>query len=564
MYDDRQQVSYADTFIFKFSNLGAPLSVNNWLSLCSGEPMLSRLSLTVLMFLLSGSSVAAYAQSQQPPPPSPDQPYTIQTISRVVLTDVTVTDGKGNPVHGLPKSAFQIFDNNKTETIASFEEHSGTAAAAPIETTVGAKGTYSNEYIEHLPPVLSVVIIDIANLSIPDQMYLNYELTKFFEKQPIGQPLAIYLRAGNGCFLLQNFTSDSALLLAAVHKAIPRIPPTGREYLSDIDTLNQIAGYLSQLPGRKNVLWFSGGSTAYLREDADLYDDPQRWRNLYDELEQERIAVYPIDARGLTMYSGRLMWAQHAEVNETALATGGQAFYNNNGLKEIAGHVLDSDGSFYTLTYTPHDFHFDNKWHKVSVKLNVDGYQLSYRRGYFADGSPGGAAQPEKTRARTRLMANGEKVQLPEMRSTPIIFQARVLPASDPAVASSPPLGTTIQAPAPKKGAVPYSVRYALPVDALTKQTIDGKPQVTFGVAAIVLNRDGRAVDSHAEKVTVTLNGEVIRAHPDIALALDQRLNLKKDDEYLYLAVWDMTSGRLGTLQVPVQVPKPGKATASN
>jgi VWFA-related protein len=562
MNDDRQRVSHAEVQQLTDRLFRQPMLHIS----VPGEPMLSRFWLTVLFLVAPGSFLAA-AQSQsqnqaQSSQPATSQPYTIRTISRVVLTDVTVTDSKGNPVHALPESAFQIFDNKKPQAIGSFEEHSGTPAMATMEPVIAAKGVYSNDYLEHLPPVLSVVIIDIANLSITDQMYLNYELTKFF-KDPPAQPLAIYLRAGNGCFLLQNFTTDRALLLAAVHKAIPRIPPTGREYLSDIDTLHQIAGYLSQLPGRKNVLWFSGGSTLYLREDADLYNDPQAWRALYDELEQERIAVYPIDARGLTTYAGRRMWAQQALMNETAMATGGQAFYNNNGLKEIASHVLNSDGSFYTLTYTPHDFHFDNKWHKVQVKLNVEGYQLSYRRGYFADGSPGGADQPQKTRARTRLLPDGEKVQLPAMRSLPIIFQARVLPASDPAVTSSP-LAGTIQAPPPKKGTVQFSIRYSLPVDALTQQTIGGGPEVTFGVAAVVLNSDGRAVDAHAERVKMTLNADAVRLHPDVPIGLDQRLNLKKNDEFLYLAVWDMTSGRLGTLQIPVQVPKPGKPVRSN
>lgn len=521
--------------------------------------MLSRWRLTVLILLLSGFPFTAPGQPQPQNQQPANQPYTIRTISRVVLTDVTVTDSKGNPVHGLPESAFQIFDNKAPQTISSFEEHSGAPApaAATMEPVAAAKGVYSNDYLLHLPPALSVVIIDIANLGITDQMYLNYELTKFFQDQPVGQPLAIYLRAGNGCFLVQNFTTDRALLLAALHKAIPRIPPTGREYLNDIDTLRQIAGYLNQLPGRKNVLWFSGGSTLYLREDVDLYNDPQAWRALYDQLEQERIAVYPIDARGLTVYTGRGMWAQQAEMNETAIATGGQAYYNSNGLKEIANHVFSTDGSFYTLTYTPHDFHFDNKWHKLQVKLNVNGYQLSYRRGYFADGSPGGAVQPEETRARTRLLANGEKLELPATRSIPIIFEARVLPVSDPAVASVP-LETMIQAPPAKKGSVPYSIRYAVPVDAFTRAGT-GNPEVTFGVAAVVLNRDGRAVDSRADQVKMTLNAETIRLHPDVPIRLDQRLNLKKDDEYLYLAVWDMTSGRLGTLQVPVQIQKPGK-----
>ena len=529
--------------------------------------MLSRLSLTVLISLLSIPFLTSQSQSQQPPPPPADQPYTIRTISRVVLTDVTVTDSKGNPVHGLLESAFQIFDNKKPQTIATFEEHSGTAGATTMEPVTAAKGVYSNDYLKHLPSVLNVIIIDIANISITDQMYLNYELTQFFKSQQPAPPLAIYLRAGNGCFLLQNFTTDRALLLAAVHKAIPRIPPTGREYLSDVDTLNQMAMYLSQLPGRKNILWFSGGSTLYLFDepDADFYLDPSAWRNLYDELEQERIAVYPIDARGLTMHSGHAMWAQHVLMDETAKATGGHAYYDNNGLKETTSHLLSSDASFYTLTYTPDDFHFDNKWHKIQVKLNVAGYQLSYRRGYFGDGSSGGAEEPQQdAKSRTRLLPSGEKVELPAMRSLPIIFQARVLPVSDPAVAAGPVISGIIQPPSPKKGAVTYSILYQLPADAFTWQMADGKQQVTLGVAAIVLNSDGRAVDSRAERVQMTTNADSLRLHPDSRLAIDQRLNLKKNDQYLYLAVWDMTSGRLGTLQVPVQVPKPGKPVHVN
>jgi VWFA-related protein len=522
--------------------------------------MLWRLSLTALVVLLSNCFLAAQSQPQSPPP---DRPYTIQTTSRVVLTDVTVTDRNGNPVRGLPESAFQIFDNSKPQTIASFEEHTSAAPAVVTEPVAAAKGVYSNDYLLHLPPALSVIIIDIANLEVADQMYLYYELTKFFKEQLLVQPLAIYLRAGNGCFLLQNFTTDRTLLLNAVHKAIPRIPPTGREYLTDIQTLYQIAGYLSQLPGRKNVLWFSGGSTFYLRDDFAMSDDPAAWRALYDLLEQSRIAVYPIDARGLmnlAIHLSSLLWAQQAEMNETARATGGQAFYNNNGLLEITSHVLASDNSFYTLTYSPHDFHFDNKWHKIRVKLNVDGYQLSYRRGYFADGSPGAAEQPQKTTVRTRLLPSGEKIELPQVRSVPIVFQARVLPASDPAVASGPPPAASAEAPPAKKGSVPYSIRYSFPVNVLTQQTVDGKPEVIFGVAAIVLNSDGRAVDRNGERVTLALNADAVRLHPDAVVVFDQRLNLRKGDQNLQLAVWDMPSGRLGTLQVPLQVSKPGKA----
>src|SRR5579862_3729899 len=181
-----QRVSHANTFILKFSNLAAALCVNQGLGSCGQVNMLSRLLLTVLMFLLSGS-LLTQAQSQPQNQSPADQPYTIQTISRVVLTDVTVTDRNGNPVHGLPKSAFEIFDNNQPQTVSTFEEHTSSAAPSVTMEPVAAKGVYSNDYLLHLPPVLSVVIIDIANLQITDQMYLNYELTKFFKEQPQGQ-----------------------------------------------------------------------------------------------------------------------------------------------------------------------------------------------------------------------------------------------------------------------------------------------------------------------------------------------------------------------------------------
>lgn len=308
--------------------------------------------------------------AQTPPDPST---YTFQADTRLVLIDVTVTDAKDNPVHDLPQFAFRVFDNNKPQLVASFEEHKGIPAATILPATT--PGVYSNDYLLHLPPILNIVLIDIANMDMADQIYLSDQLTKFLNEQPDGQPLAIYLRAGLGCFLVQNFTSDRKLLMDAVHKALPRFPPQERRYLSDFDTLYQIAFSLNRLPGRKNILWFSGGSTRFLRPDVIPLPDDSPWRDLYDELNLERIAVYPIDVRGpgMTFNPGRYSskWLQHMAMKDAAQATGGKAFYNSNGLTEITEHVVISDGSFYTLTYSPHNLDLDNNWHKI--RIEVDG-----------------------------------------------------------------------------------------------------------------------------------------------------------------------------------------------
>ena len=498
----------------------------------------------------------AQPAAQTPPNQST---YTFHANTRIVLTDVTVTDKNGNPVHGLPQSAFRVFDNKQPQVIASFEEHAGTPATTILPE--GTPGVYNNDYLLHLPPVLNIVLIDIANLDMADQMYLNYELTKFLNEQPQGQPLAIYLRAGSGCFLVQNFTSDRKLLLAALHKAIPRFLPGGRQYLTDFETLQEIATALSQLPGRKNVLWFSGGSMERtLLPDAIPLQNDVDWRDLYDELDQERIAIYPIDARGLRVIFGRAALddgMQHSIMDEQAQATGGQAFYNNNGLKEATEHFLSSDVSFYTLTYSPTDLRFDNKWHKIHVAVDGPKYNLSYRRGYFADGSLRGTEQTPKSR--TRLLANGEKIEVPQLNNRPIIFQATVLPLSDPTVEGLEKPSGSLPLPPTLKRSVPFLVRYTVPINALTVRMVDGKPQVVFGVAFIALNRVGSLEKHDAKEVTMTLREDVLRRNPNLPVTLDQQLNLAKGDQYLSLAVWDTATGRGGSIEIPLEVSKPSR-----
>jgi VWFA-related protein len=491
-----------------------------------------------LPFFLRPTQSRGQAAAQAP---ANQSTYTFHANTHVVLTDVTVTDANGNPVHGLPESAFHIFDNKQPQDIASFEEHSGLPAATILPAST--HGIY------------------IANIDMADQMYLNYQLTRFLNEQPQRQPLAIYLRAGSGCFLVQDFTSDRKLLLDAVHKSIPRFPPPGREYLSDFDTLHQMVVSLSQLPGRKNVLWFSGGSTLFLIPDAIPLQNDAAWRELYDDLDQERIAIYPIDARGLKVTFSPMMalatGQQQMMMEDEAKATGGKAFYNNNALKEITEHILDSDGSFYTLTYSPHNLHLNNKWHKVRVELSGASYHLSYRTGYFADGSIRDTDQPG--RSRTRLLVNGEKLETTDLSSHPIIFQASIHPASDPSVGNLEKPTGSLTPPSAKKGAVLFSIRYTVPIGALTIRTVNGRHQLIFGVAAVALNRDGRRVARKADQITMTLNEEVFRRSPNLPIVLDEQLNLAKDDKFLYLGVWDTSSGRFGSIEIPLEVPKPSK-----
>jgi hypothetical protein len=382
-------------------------------------------------------------------------------------------------------------------------------------------------------------------------MYLYYELTQFLNHLPPGEPLAIYMRWGTNVMLLQNFTSDRTLLLAAVHRALPRFRSPEQERLTEVELMHQVAVSLRQLPGRKNVFWFCGalGRDSFIPDPTEIiaYAD---LRPNYDELEAGRIAVYPIDARGLVVSpSGGItrLWSQHVLMNNVAEATGGHAIYDQNFLSQATNRLIDSSNDFYTLSYTPHDFRYDNSWHKVKVTLKGSSYNLSYRRGYFADGNdPHNKAEDLQPHgSRTKLLADGQTAEMPEVRGPSIVFQARVLPASE-----------RPQTPA-TRGTIPYTIRYSLPLNKFVLRNVDGKEQVSMGVAAMAFDANGNSTAKLTQQVTATFSPEKLEGNGQPIYSFEQQINLNHGENYLYLGVWDVNTGQFGAIQLSLDVASP-------
>ena len=519
-----------------------------------GEPMgrigLRIRTLAAVTLLISCAWMAA-AQT--------GKPYTLQVQSRVVLTDVTVTDRHGNPVPGIPQSDFMILDNGRPQKIASFEEHRQPAQERPAAATPAAPGVFSNAYLADPPAVVNVILIDATTIDVVDQMYLYEQMQHFVEKLPAGDVTAVFDRRGDTAIELQDFTSDHDKLLTAIRKAIPYPKRPGAWMASEYDTLIQMGTYLAQMPGRKNLLWFTGGSNLYLTPDPADAAIAASMQPIYDMLEAERIALYPIDARGLTVGFSMAMGAQQMLMEQQAQATGGHAFYNTNGLALAAERVLDTDGSYYTLTYSPDDLRGNGKWHKVRIRLRGGDYQLSYRRGYFDDGGSGapnspGAAPGQKPPMRTVLRADGTKVQVPEDRGIPIVFQAQALPAADPSAAPANP------GKPPGRGESAYVVRYKVPATEIYPHSVEGNQgKDLLGSGILVFDRYGERIERRLDQVALHVNQEAEKnlAHP--LVEFDTSVNLPWGDDYLLVAVWDQTSGRMGMLSLEVNVPKPGK-----
>jgi hypothetical protein len=360
-------------------------------------------------------------------------------------------------------------------------------------------------------------------------------------------PIAIYARTGGASILLQGFTSDHALLRAAVQKVIPRFPPHGREYMDDFQTLQQIEAYLGEIPGTQEcpvVLWRVDVLSAV---GCRCAEHAERVAGYLRRIEAHRIAIYPIDARGLTVTASPRMLAQHAVMSNVAKATGGRAVYDYNGQALAAGEIVHDDGEYYTLTYSPKNFQFNNKWHKVVVTIPEINYTLSYRRGYFADGTNPVQQRPS-SRPRTRLLAGGETAKDLPTRSMPIIFQASVQEGAAPLPVSS--TGNS-ERPTPPKKTAPFAVHYSLPLDAFAIGSEHGKSTVKCATVVIAFNSNGTIIAHHAEEITFTLKDEAARQPTEKVLPVDVEVDLSRGDAYLYVAAWDVTSKRLGTLEIP-------------
>jgi hypothetical protein len=72
-----------------------------------------RLTKPALASLIVILTLATLAQTTAPAP-------TVKVYARETIVDVTVTDAKGNPVHGLTQTDFTVKENNKPQPIRRF------------------------------------------------------------------------------------------------------------------------------------------------------------------------------------------------------------------------------------------------------------------------------------------------------------------------------------------------------------------------------------------------------------------------------------------------------------
>ena len=533
-------------------------------------------SLTALL-ALSPECVAA--QSASVP--------TIKVYARETLVDVTVTDAKGNPVHGLTRSEFSITEDDKPQSIRSFQEFS---KDTPVTASTPRKlppNTYSN--LQHATGPLIVLLLDDVNGE--DGAKVRAEATKFIQSMTPGMQVAL-LAIGFRLTVLQGPTTDPSLLLKVVNAQVKPllVPPeycmaqTAKNWAT-LEQLDQVAAYLSGIKGKKNLLWINSGVPKIIYPDQTLdsgiplclQDFAPALSKTYAKLADAQVTVYPLDPKGLVVPPATtnpallLGWyqdqsKQHLSMEAVAEATGGVAFYNSNDLSGFMVKASDIGSNYYTLSYAPPSVKYDGRYHAISIKVDRPGVHLVYRKGYSAEDPVLIEHPPEiflgHVTRDTRptgppvdpLAAALSPIAPP---ATQLQFDVRVEPSTEPENPFDPPVMGQLN---PKLRSAPltrYYLLFTLPQSQIAFADAGGgtySAAVEFDVAAF--DPDGKLVTILSQTQKLPLTNEEYGEFIATPFQFFQQIDLPRGQFTLRVGVFDGVSNKLGTLEIPLTVGK--------
>ncbi|MGB0122043.1 MAG: VWA domain-containing protein [Silvibacterium sp.] len=540
------------------------------------------------LFVLLLPALAA-AQSGKP------APATIQVTSRIVYVDVTVRDSTGNIVHGLTQKVFRVFEDGKPQQIDYFSAH------VYVPVTPSSKPASSLDFSNTNAPgqtgAVTILLFDLLNTSTPDQLVARKQMLKFLEDLPPGHRVSLFTLTDK-LQMIQSFIGNPELLTAAAKMLKPvnlQHMPSREEVQQDQDiarefdrestggrgrggsamddnvqtqesdlglrtystiaALAQLVQRMSGYQGHKNLYWISESFPIALNTTKGgwgqtLPVDAQRMTNL---LADARIAVYPISVLGLdlgtssvavsgisgTVPDPKVFFAGRgtlkSAMNEIADQTGGEAIVDTNDLAGAMRRDLDDGSNYYTLAYQPQNKKWNKQFRNIRVELNQKGNSLTYRRGYFAypDNAPAPnpaqqlnvALQPETPDSTT--LALHSVVDLPDAQHSSVLVHS---------VLSAANLNLIPGSDGHHRGQIMVML-VAFKDDPGKAATQSDPPPQTSGTLSLDFDP--------AQYQSILKSG----------IAFTQQLPLPPGRYRLRLGVSDLTTQRLGTLDVPIAIP---------
>src|SRR5262245_42523815 len=256
----------------------------------------------------------------------------------VVQVTVTVPDGHGKFVRGIPRSAFKVWEDGQPQAISHFASED-----VPLEL---------------------IVAIDISGSMGPSMPKLKTAVKEFLTTVPAQNQVTL-LGFNDTVFPLARKATDPADRV----KAVDRLAPWGSTALYDV--ILRGIDMLGRQTGRKALVVFTDGEDQ--GSHATIQDVERR-------LQSSDLTLYMIgQGRGVTLESLKRV------MERLATPSGGRAFFTENveALHDAFADLLDELANQYLVGYASTNSKRDDAWRRI--KVEGDGHHdIRARQGYRA------------------------------------------------------------------------------------------------------------------------------------------------------------------------------------
>ena len=343
------------------------------------------------------------------------QTPTFRSSTTLVEFTVVATDGAGKPVTDLKREEVSLTENGQARDVATLRFEGVTEGTAPAPLPAGV---FSNrpEHDANAPRNIVVIVIDTINTPMQDQLSMRDQMMRYLEELPAGTRVGLY-RMSEELVVLHDFTDDIAGLRAKVEKngikfqaqtitnwpiRLEKLYNEGvrqRRVAQTLTNLEALGNHLAGTPGPKTLIWLGNGmpimqnaTTARDGGITSLMNYEPFIRRTAQQLASQRIAIYPVDAKGLSRaflpQNNRITPENSQGVNLATMdvmaeVTGGRVVkFTNDPMKAMRTAAADRRGAYSLGFYSVDEP--DNKWHGLKVRVNRPGVKLLHRQGYVS------------------------------------------------------------------------------------------------------------------------------------------------------------------------------------